>query len=182
MAANNKKTDFCDLSIRIGGEAGQGMNSISSLLGKAFVRQGLHVFINHDVMSRIRGGHNFTQIRISDRAVNNPSGRIDILVCLDKNTLDLYEGRVDGLIVFDEGKFKENAPSGQKFRPLPMEKIAEEKGGSARMANSVALGALAALTGLSLEPVLELLGEVFPRKATRSSKPTGNAPKKATSG
>ena len=167
MAAYNKKTDFCDLSIRIGGEAGQGMNSISSLLGKAFVRQGLHVFINHDVMSRIRGGHNFTQIRISDRAVNNPSGRIDILVCLDKNTLDLYEGRVDGLIVFDEGKFKENAPSGQKFRPLPMEKIAEEKGGSARMANSVALGALAALTGLSLEPVLELLGEVFSQKGDK---------------
>ena len=167
MAANNKNKDLCDLSIRIGGEAGQGMNSISSLLGKAFVRQGLHVFINHDVMSRIRGGHNFTQIRISDRPVNNPSRRVDILVCLDKNTLDLYDDSVDGLIVYDEGKVKESAPSGRKFRPLPMEKIAEETGGSARMANSVASGAIAALTGLSLEPLTELLGEVFSQKGDK---------------
>jgi 2-oxoglutarate/2-oxoacid ferredoxin oxidoreductase subunit alpha len=167
MAANNKKKDLCDLSIRIGGEAGQGMNSITGLLGKAFVRRGLHVFINQDVMSRIRGGHNYTQIRIGDRPVNGPSARVDILVCLDKNTLDLYRDSVDGLIVYDPGKVKEGAPSGRKFLPLPMEKIAEDIGGSARMANTVACGALMALTGLPLEPLLELLGEVFSQKGDK---------------
>ena len=167
MAANNKKKDLCDLSIRIGGEAGQGMNSITGLLGKAFVRRGLHVFINQDVMSRIRGGHNFTQIRAGDRPVNGPSARVDILVCLDKNTLDLYEDSVDGLIVYDPGKVKDGAPSGRKFLPLPMEKIAEDIGGSARMANTVACGALMALTGLPLEPLLELLGEVFSQKGDK---------------
>lgn len=167
MTANKEKKDFCDLSIRIGGEAGQGMNSISSLLGKAFVRHGLYVFINHDVMSRIRGGHNFTQIRVGDRPVNSPSARVDILVCLDKNTLDLYKASVDGLIIYDEGKVKEGAPSGRKFLPLPMEKIAEDTGGNARMANSVASGALMALTGLSLEPLMELLDEVFSQKGDK---------------
>ena len=167
MDANKDDKDHCDLSIRIGGEAGQGMNSISGMLGKAFVRNDLHVFINQDVMSRIRGGHNYTQIRISNRAVSCPSGRVDILVCLDKNTLELYRDVVDGLIVYDEGKVRENAPSGHKYLPLPMEKIAEETGGSARMANSVASGALMALTGLSLEPLLELLGEVFSQKGDK---------------
>ena len=167
MAVNTDKKDHCDLSIRIGGEAGQGMNSISGMLGKAFVRNDLHVFINQDVMSRIRGGHNYTQIRISDRAVSCPSGRVDILVCLDKNTLDLYRDSVDGLIVYDEGKIKENTPSGRKYLPLPMEKIAEETGGNARMANSVASGALMALTGLSLEPLMEILGEVFSQKGDK---------------
>jgi 2-oxoglutarate ferredoxin oxidoreductase subunit alpha len=167
MAANKDKKDPCDLSIRIGGEAGQGMNSISSLLGKAFVRDGLHVFINHDVMSRIRGGHNYTQIRVSERAVSCPSGRVDILVCLDKNTLDLYRDSVDGLIVYDEGKVQEHPPAGRKYLPLPMEKIAEDTGGNARMANSVASGALMALTGFSLEPLLALLGEVFSQKGDK---------------
>ncbi len=167
MAAIEDGKNRCDLSIRIGGEAGQGMNSITGLLGKAFVRRGLHVFINQDVMSRIRGGHNFTQIRAADRPVNGPSARVDILVCLDKNTLDLYKDRVDGLIVYDPGKVKEGAPSGRKFHPLPMEKIAEEIGGSARMANTVACGALMALTGLPLEPLLELLGEVFSQKGDK---------------
>ncbi len=118
-------------------------------------------------MSRIRGGHNYIQIRVSDRAVSCPSGRVDILVCLDKNTLDLYRDSVDGLIVYDEGKVSENAPSGPKYLPLPMEKIAEETGGSARMANSVASGALMALTGFSLEPLLALLGEVFSQKGDK---------------
>ncbi|MCK7476481.1 MAG: 2-oxoacid:acceptor oxidoreductase family protein [Candidatus Moduliflexus flocculans] len=167
MAVNKDEKDPCDLSIRIGGEAGQGMNSIGSLLGKAFVRSGFHVFINQDVMSRIRGGHNYIQIRVSDRAVSCPSGRVDILVCLDKNTLELYRDGMDGLIVYDEGKVDENAPSGSQYLPLPMEKIAEETGGSARMANSVASGALMALTGFSLEPLLALLGEVFSQKGDK---------------
>lgn len=164
MAAIKDNKNRCDLSIRIGGQAGQGMNSISALLGKAFVRRGLHVFVHHDIMSRIRGGHNFTQIRIADRPVNGPSARVDILVCLDMNTLDLYKDSLDGLIVYDDGQVKGSAPSGQRFLHLPMVKIAEQAGGSARMANTVASGALAALTGLPLEALSDLLGEVFSRK------------------
>jgi 2-oxoglutarate/2-oxoacid ferredoxin oxidoreductase subunit alpha len=164
MSENEEKKAVCDISIRIGGEAGQGMKSISSLLGKAFVRNDFYVFIHHDIMSRIRGGHNFTQFRISGRPVQNPSSRVDVLVCLDANTLNLYKDSLDGLIIYDEGKIEEKPSSGPKYLPLPMEKIAEEIGGSARMANSVASGALMALTGLPLEPLTELLDEVFARK------------------
>ena len=63
-----------DISIRIGGEAGQGIQSVSSIIAKTFVRHDYYVFINQDFASRIRGGHNFDQIRISDtpvRAVND---------------------------------------------------------------------------------------------------------------
>ena len=48
-----------------------------------------------------------------------------------------------------------------------MEKIAADTGGSAKMANSVASGALMALTGFSPEPLLELLGEVFSQKGDK---------------
>jgi len=164
MAAKEDNRKTCDISIRIGGEAGQGMKSISSLLGKAFVRNGFYVFIHHDIMSRIRGGHNFTQIRISGRPVNNPSSQVDILVCLDENTLDLYKDVTEGLTVYDEGKMKSKGPSGQSYLPLSMERIAEETGGSPRMANSVASGALMALTGLPLDSLTGLLEEVFSQK------------------
>ena len=167
MAPQIDPKGSCDISVRIGGEAGQGMNSLSALLGKAYVRNGYHVFIHHDIMSRIRGGHNFTQIRLSDRPVDNLASRVDILVCLDKNTLDLYRDNLDGLVVYDQGKVKENAPAGEKYLPLAMERIAEETGGSARMANSVAAGALMALTGQPLEPLIKLLGEVFQGKGEK---------------
>jgi len=164
MSTNKADKGGCDVSVRIGGEAGQGMKSISSLLGKTFLRAGFHVFVHHDIMSRIRGGHNFTQIRISDRPAKAPSSRVDILVCLDKNTLQLYKDGIDGLIIYDEGKIRENAPTEKNYLPLPMEAIAEDIGGSSRMANSVASGALMALTGLSLDSLTGLLREVFSQK------------------
>jgi 2-oxoglutarate/2-oxoacid ferredoxin oxidoreductase subunit alpha len=58
-----------DVSIRIGGEAGQGMQSIGFIMGKVFTRHGYYTFINQDVESRIRGGHNFVQIRIQNKPV-----------------------------------------------------------------------------------------------------------------
>ena len=58
-----------DYTIRIGGEAGQGMQTIGDALGKIFTRSGYYVFIHQDYESRIRGGHNFVQVRVSDSPV-----------------------------------------------------------------------------------------------------------------
>ena len=46
-----------DYSIKIGGEAGQGIQTIGDALGRVFARSGYHVFSNQDYESRIRGGH-----------------------------------------------------------------------------------------------------------------------------
>ncbi len=46
-------------NIRIGGEAGQGLVSIGSILMRAAAREGWYLFAHQDYESRIRGGHNF---------------------------------------------------------------------------------------------------------------------------
>ena len=48
-----------DVTIRIAGQAGQGVQSISAIMGKIFTRRDFYVFINQDAESRIRGGHNY---------------------------------------------------------------------------------------------------------------------------
>jgi 2-oxoglutarate ferredoxin oxidoreductase subunit alpha len=48
-----------DLSIMIGGDAGQGVESSGAGFALALARAGLHVFALQDYRSRIRGGHNF---------------------------------------------------------------------------------------------------------------------------
>jgi len=164
MPEKEEKTTTCDVSIRIGGEAGQGMKVISGLLGKTFLRQGLWVFNHQDIMSRIRGGHNYSQIRLSSSSIGAPSSEVDILICLDKNTLDLYQDEMDGLIIYDQGKWEGKGPGGKKFLSIPLEEIAKEKGGDVRMANSVASGAVLAVLGLSLDPLLGLLEESFGSK------------------
>ncbi|MHA2351439.1 MAG: 2-oxoacid:acceptor oxidoreductase family protein, partial [Candidatus Thorarchaeota archaeon] len=52
-----------DITFNIGGEAGQGIDTIGDLLTQVFVKAGFYTFTIKDFMSRIRGGYNFTQIR-----------------------------------------------------------------------------------------------------------------------
>ena len=47
-----------DFNIMIGGEAGQGVQSVVILLAKTMARRGFHIFTDQDFESRVRGGHN----------------------------------------------------------------------------------------------------------------------------
>lgn len=154
-----------DLSIRIGGQAGQGMQAVSGTLGKIFARRGCHVFIHHDFESRIRGGHNFAQIRIRNVPVRAPGDRVSLLVALDRETInqDLPALGEGGILVYDGEKtgFRSSSP---RHVSVPLERLAREAGGSAVMMNSVATGAVLALLGQDLDPLLDLLAEEFASK------------------
>src|SRR5829696_5684660 len=58
-----------DMTIKVGGEAGQGVESSGAGFAKALARAGIWIYGLQDYMSRIRGGHNFYQIRASDEEV-----------------------------------------------------------------------------------------------------------------
>ena len=58
-----------DLTLRIAGEAGQGIVSVGEMLCAAFVKSGLHVLTGQSYMSRIRGGLNWFDIRVARRGV-----------------------------------------------------------------------------------------------------------------
>jgi 2-oxoglutarate ferredoxin oxidoreductase subunit alpha len=77
-----------DVTIRIAGQAGQGIQSISAIMGKIFTRHGFYAFINQDAESRIRGGHNFDQVRIKDEPVYAIRDKLDYLICLDENAIE----------------------------------------------------------------------------------------------
>ena len=78
-----------NMSVRIGGEAGQGMESTAAGFAKALARGGLHVHVLQDFMSRIRGGHNYSQIRVSDKPLYGHSGRIDLLLAFNEEAISL---------------------------------------------------------------------------------------------
>jgi 2-oxoglutarate ferredoxin oxidoreductase subunit alpha len=59
-----------DLTIRIGGAAGDGVESSGAAFCTALSRGGLYVFGLPDYYSRIRGGHNFYSIRASDEPLH----------------------------------------------------------------------------------------------------------------
>jgi Pyruvate/2-oxoacid:ferredoxin oxidoreductase gamma subunit len=75
-----------DINFMIGGEAGQGVQSVGSILAKALSRGGFHVFADQDYESRVRGGHNFFRVRASDVEINALSESVDILIALNKES------------------------------------------------------------------------------------------------
>ena len=98
-----------DYTIKIGGEAGQGIQTIGGTLSKVFARTGHHVFTHQDYESRIRGGHNCFQIRIPDSPVTASRKKIDILVALDRESIALHKNELSerGLIIYDSSSLKQ---------------------------------------------------------------------------
>ena len=92
-----------DLNIVIGGAAGQGVHTITGLLARILVRQGCRVLSVQDYQSRIRGGHLFNRIRVSDQPLMSSREGIDLLVALNQETLTLHSGELspDGVIIYD---------------------------------------------------------------------------------
>lgn len=65
-------------NIKIGGEAGQGLVSIGNILMRAITKEGWHLFAHQDYESRIRGGHNFFQLRLANQPVATWEKEIDV--------------------------------------------------------------------------------------------------------
>ena len=151
-----------DLSIRIGGRAGQGVQAVSYALGKVFTRNGYYVLIHQDVESRIRGGHNFAQIRIKDTPVLAIKDNPDVLIALDAQTIaqDLEALAEEGILIFD-GEQTGYSSENPNHLSLPLERLATEVGGGKIMANTVATGAALASIGFELQPLLNHLEEQF---------------------
>jgi 2-oxoglutarate ferredoxin oxidoreductase subunit alpha len=154
-----------DYTIKIGGEAGQGIQTIGETLGSVFARVGYHVFTNQDYESRVRGGHNFYQIRLADRSVMAPKNAVDIIVALDKESIRLHEHELTqrGQIIYDADTLKEKHEK-PSFLDIPFSRLAMEHGGDKIMANTVATGAVLGMLGMELDILMGLIADTFQKK------------------
>lgn len=154
------------LSWKIGGQQGEGVESTDRIFSTALNRLGYYLYGYRHFSSRIKGGHTNNKIRISTKPIRAISDDLDILVAFDQESIDLnaYELRPGGVVVADE-KFSPSIPDGIDARlfAVPFTKIAEELGTSL-MKNMVASGASWALLGLPMEVFNKAVEEEFGRK------------------
>lgn len=154
-----------EYSIKIGGEAGQGIQTIGDTLSKVFSRCGYHVFTHQDYMSRVRGGHNFYQVRVSDAEISASRAPIDILVALDKDSIALHGGELSeiGLVVYDSASLKEKHES-PRFFDVPLFDLAMKSSGDKITVNTVATGTVLGMLGLEVDVFLDILKESLGKK------------------
>ncbi|MFC7392620.1 2-oxoacid:acceptor oxidoreductase subunit alpha [Scopulibacillus cellulosilyticus] len=157
------------LSWKVGGQQGEGIESTGEIFAKALYRLGYHLYGYRHFSSRIKGGHTNNKIRVSTEKVRSVSDDLDILVAFDQETIDVNFGelRQDGIIIAD-AKFKPVNPDETKARlfAVPFTKIATELGTSL-MKNMVAVGASSAALGIPLESYHSIVKEIFGRKGDK---------------
>ncbi len=106
------------VTILFGGEAGQGPNILTNILGNALVKQGYYVFYARDYQSLIRGGHNFNVLTFSDKPIQSNESKIDIIVALDENTETIHKKdlKKEGMVL--KGHKENMYYAGRLFRLL----------------------------------------------------------------
>ncbi|MFA9558010.1 2-oxoacid:acceptor oxidoreductase subunit alpha [Evansella sp. AB-rgal1] len=154
------------LSWKVGGQQGEGIESTGEIFSMALSRQGYYLYGYRHFSSRIKGGHTNNKIRVSTQPMNSISDDLDILVAFDQETIDLnHHELVNGGVIIGDSKFTPKLPEGcsAKLFSVPFTDIASELGTSL-MKNMVAVGASSALLGLKVESFQSVVEQIFLKK------------------
>ena len=154
------------LSWKVGGQQGEGIESTGEIFSIALNRLGYYLYGYRHFSSRIKGGHTNNKIRVSTTQVRAIADDLDILVAFDQETIDVNykELHSDGVIIAD-AKFKPEKPEDTEasLYIVPFTELASELGTSL-MKNMVAVGATCAVLNLDPEVFKEVVEEIFGRK------------------
>jgi 2-oxoglutarate/2-oxoacid ferredoxin oxidoreductase subunit alpha len=160
-----------DIAIVLAGEAGQGIQSIESMLTSLAKRASYHVFATKEYMSRVRGGCNSTEIRISSTPVSARVDRIDLLVPLTPESIPHLESRIteSTVVVGEKGTIGYG-----RMIDVPFTEIATAIG-SAIYSNTVAVGTICALLGMDEQGSAGYVRAFFARKGEEVQERNGKA-------
>jgi 2-oxoglutarate ferredoxin oxidoreductase subunit alpha len=124
-----------------------------------------------DYRSRIRGGHNFYQIRLSERPLYSHSNPVHLVLALTAETVPLHVDNIvqGGAVIYpervevDEEALKQR---GVQCFAMPLTAIAEEHG-SRIMTNTAALAAAAGVCGWPLNYLESVIRDNFQVKGSQ---------------
>ncbi|MBN8207520.1 2-oxoacid:acceptor oxidoreductase subunit alpha [Bacillus sp. NTK071] len=157
------------LSWKVGGQQGEGIESTGEIFAIALNRLGYYLYGYRHFSSRIKGGHTNNKIRVSTKEVRSVSDDLDMLIAFDQETIDVNAHELhSGGIIIGDAKFKPVKPDGCKAElvSIPFSEIATELGTSL-MKNMVAIGATSAALGVDTATYQAVVEEIFGRKGEK---------------
>lgn len=155
------------LTLVLSGQAGQGLKTIETLLINA-IKEQYHVFSTTEVMSRVRGGNNTVEIRISDTPVYAYKDTIDVLFLLNNHAFNRLPHRITPTtLVFGENTFlsdDEKLTLSNDYTELPISQLAKESG-SVLFSNTILFGFISGMLSLNSTIGKKLLEDKFKKKS-----------------
>ena len=155
-----------DFSMAIGGAAGQGIATPGNILASLFTRRGLHFNAYNAYQSIVRGGHIFLTIRISDKEIYSHGDTLDMLVCLNQDTMDRHIGLMGPgkRVLFNSDTINASkAVEGVHLCPIPVKQLS---GGSKNkvIQNTISLGVILSLLRMDFAALEKALTERLQHK------------------
>lgn len=147
-----------EVTIRIGGESGEGTISGGDILALAAARWGYHVYTFRTFPAEILGGPCLFQVRISDAPVKSMGDFADVLICLNKEAYDrnISDLRPGGVLIYDPSDFTLEA-NDKIVYAIPFNEIARKEVQLFQTKNMVMLGAISGLFGPPLEAIIQVV-------------------------
>src|SRR5262245_34294817 len=155
-----------DLSIAIGGAAGQGIATPGDILARIFVRRGLHLNAYNAYQSIVRGGHIFLTLRTSDEPVLSFGDKLDVMIPLNQDTMNRHLGlmKSGSAVLYNGDKIKPGeVAAGVQLCPFSVKELAPQVRGDL-VQNTLALAAVLQLIGVEFKILEDILTLQFKRK------------------
>ena len=156
-----------EVTIRIGGESGEGTISGGDILALAAARWGYYVYTFRTFPAEILGGPCMFQLRISDKPVKSMGDHADVLICLNREAFDRNVGdlRRGGVLMYDPSDFTPDTGDFIAY-PVPFNDLARKEVQLFQTKNMIMMGAISGLFG----PPLEAITQVVVSKLSKSRK------------
>jgi 2-oxoglutarate/2-oxoacid ferredoxin oxidoreductase subunit alpha len=154
-----------EVTVGIGGAAGDGSGATGDNLAKVCSRLGLHIFAYNSYQSLVRGGHVWLRLRIGEQKVMTHGDDLNLLIGLNQDTLDRHAREVvpGGGILYN-GRLKvvqDDLQPGVQLYPLPIRDLLQPFGRQTILQNTIALGGIFWLLSLDLDVLEGAIQELF---------------------
>ncbi len=153
-----------NFSTLIGGIAGDGINEAGLTVARLFSRLGYRIYMYYDYPSLIRGGHNFSLVRISREKVAAHTDQIDVLIALNQETLKKHAGRLkdSSFVIYDADKVKLDVTK-HRGCGLTITSILKDAGAPALMKNTCIIGGCCKVVGIDWSVLEDVLRKHIPK-------------------
>jgi 2-oxoglutarate ferredoxin oxidoreductase subunit alpha len=160
--SENKEFKMDEISLLIGGKAGFGIDKSGAVIGRLLNRLGYRIYIYRDYPSLIRGGHTFCIVRASKDRITTHKEKIDFVIALNQETLQLHRHRLEQecSFIFDADQVKTNLEYNCGIG-IALGKILREEDAPELMRNTCIIGALTKAIGLNFNILEEVLKKEF---------------------
>ena len=150
-----------EVSVLIGGKAGDGINSAGAMVAQLLNHLGYRIYLYFDYPSLIRGGHNFAIIRGSERDIGACRNQVDFVLALNEETIERHKEKYTQKTVIISNK--DQVKNG--IYGIPVKAILAEEKAPVIMGNSALIGGFAKTAGIEWDVVDAVFRRHIPKGA-----------------